>query len=945
MCPSPVEELPQTPQEVSLPSSPPGFELSRRGVGSGEFYRSTSALLQDLRSRGLSDEQNYRTWQQLRFELGEVYDSHSLRNSWAQLELLVPFVYRLPIARSLKEGIEREYHQSHLKDALMHPDDYPEGSRHRLEYSVKTSPSQTLLTAYRNRNSVANDIASVFERLPLDRFLHRNETSEPNNEPPRYDSGASRRPVIPSFRANRSGLAAELKGAEKALARLYRDDYVLHGKVNLLEREVRQGKDQLLDDAYKSVQDLGGTNPATRDSVLERFGGEFPITVVPEAFEQHGGRWVGKSNVFGFRIPYGQHTHIRDELEDKQSLIERGEIEAYSVTIHGRVNKQFLDWLSGATLDGHDPIPDIEILYSLSLPSGRTYTFVLKAARNYSLKPPNPVEEFSPGDQSVIDCLGKYFILPAHKKSPAIFSEFRRGDFSEEQQMQLDNLEEVKDVDTYRALLATWQRSVIQQLLESEKEFEAAFAHLSEDSVPADSGSFASFCEERLRCLPYEQEFHPPKFFELDEAERRQFMARYVPRAFSIIAEERERREREDPEAREGRRALGYRGPDGGYYLPLDHMLMDMIIDMKKRDRYRVAAAQEQGISPDQVEVPPGLGRPYEIDDQFFRVEDLPGILSGLETDKRFPRTIKLRVYDPMRPQRYSEHPIERARALMKEISETNRKRFDAVLSEFEKMQAERIRLGLATEIEITCSMVFRKLWRSTSRRIERGLVKLEEVEQARKAEFATLHKELQARSAPKAERDQVFQARRAHYEQKTEKIQASIDADYEKGEWLWHTFMPTSYLQSAVRGHSIVDSRVVKCIYSIGSDGQERLSLEVPMKHGDRRHTHSQQLGGGSMYGGGELYLVQHDRIFHNLSVWEAFDRWLKTPEGRQQWRAGELNNFTGHYMIFSDTLPYSAAVMLPRLDAAGISSDNCERVDRLLPGLRLRRAGMYRF
>lgn len=945
MCPSPVEELPQTAQEVNLPSSPPALELSRRGTGSGDIFDSTSAMLRDLRARGLSDEQNYLSWQQLRFELGEVFDSYSLRNSWAQLELLVPFVYRLPVARSLKEGIEREYHQSHLKDALMHPDDYPEGARHRLEYSVKAAPSQTLLTAYRNRNSVANDIASVFERLSLDRFLHRDETSTPINEPPHDDSGVSRRPVIPSFRANRSGLAAELKGAERALARLYRDDYVLRGKVNILEREVRQARDRLLDDAYTSVQDLGGTNPDTRDLVLERFGGEFPITVVPEAFERHGGRWVGKSNVFGFRIPYGQHAHIRDGLEEKQTLIERGEIEAYSVTIHGRVDKQFLDWLSGTTLDGHDPIPDVEILYALSLPSGRTYTFVLKAARGFSLKPPNSVEEFPSGDQTVIDCLGKHFILPGHKKSPAIFSEFRRSDFSEEQQIQLDNLGEVNDVDTYRALLATWQRSVVQQLLESEKEFEAAFAHLSEDSVPADFESFASFCEERLRRLPYEQEFHAPIFFELDEAERSRFMTTYIPQAFAIISGERERRAVEDSEIRQGRRALGYRGPDGGYYLPLDHMLMDMIIDMKKRDRYRVAAAQEQGIPPDQVEVPPGIGRSYEIDDQFFRVEDLPGILTNLETDKRFPRTIKLRVYDPMRPQRYSEHPIGQARALMKEISETNRKRFDAVLSEFEKMQAERIRLGLATEIEITCSMVFRKLWRSTSRRIERGLVKLEEVEQARKAEFATLHKELQARGAPKAERDQIFQARRAHYEQQTEKIRNSIEADYDKGEWLWHTFMPTSYLQSAVRGHSIVDSRMVKCIYSIGSDGQERLSLEVPMKHGDRRHTHSQQLGGKSMYGGGELYLVQHDRIFHNLSVWEAFDRWLKTPQGKQQWRAGELNNFTGHYMIFSDTLPYSAAVLLPRLDAAGISSDHCERVDRLLPGLRLRRAGMYRF
>ncbi|MBN8550605.1 MAG: hypothetical protein J0M12_14915, partial [Deltaproteobacteria bacterium] len=255
------------------------------------------------------------------------------------------------------------------------------------------------------------------------------------------------------------------------------------------------------------------------------------------------------------------------------------------------------------------------------------------------------------------------------------------------------------------------------------------------------------------------------------------------------------------------------------------------------------------------------------------------------------------------------------------------------------------VHTATATDIEQTCVAILSRLTTTTLSRIKLHLANELAVEDDRKAESAALHRDLSARGASKAERSAIFTAQKERYAATAAKIQRALYADYAKLEFLWSTFAPTSYFELAQRGHSVSDARRIKFIYSIGHDGIPLLSPELPSKLRDRRETHSQQLSGRNMFAGGELVLAQHDQLFHSIGAWRGFDTWLRGQTEPLPWSARELNNSTGHYLVLSDTLAYASAILYPALEKVGIATDRCETVDRLLPGLRIRGAGLYRF
>lgn len=78
-----------------------------------------------------------------------------------------------------------------------------------------------------------------------------------------------------------------------------------------------------------------------------------------------------------FRVPFGSSLSDRNQLLKYQAAIDAGQITGSTLRIKGMVAGGFLDWAAPETLD-KQPIPDVEILYSLDLPSGAPYTIVLK---------------------------------------------------------------------------------------------------------------------------------------------------------------------------------------------------------------------------------------------------------------------------------------------------------------------------------------------------------------------------------------------------------------------------------------------------------------------------------------------------------------------------------------------------------------------------------------
>jgi len=150
-------------------------------------------------------------------------------------------------------------------------------------------------------------------------------------------------------------------------------------------------------------------------------------------------------------------------------------------------------------------------------------------------------------------------------------------------------------------------------------------------------------------------------------------------------------------------------------------------------------------------------------------------VLADIQNHKDHARKILLRVFDPLGKEPFLEHPIESARRLMRDIPEINRARFNQILERLTAAMALKVRNGIATDTEQTCTAIFRELWQTTNCRVEANLQKLVDLERERKTTFADLHKELLAKGIGKQERDQIFNERRSQFETNEEGVRESL--------------------------------------------------------------------------------------------------------------------------------------------------------------------------
>ncbi len=69
-----------------------------------------------------------------------------------------------------------------------------------------------------------------------------------------------------------------------------------------------------------------------------------------------------------------------DQILKYQKATEIGLVAGAAVEIQGRIDPKFLKWLYGAAINKPSPAPDVQIIYSLPLPSGEEYRATIKRA-------------------------------------------------------------------------------------------------------------------------------------------------------------------------------------------------------------------------------------------------------------------------------------------------------------------------------------------------------------------------------------------------------------------------------------------------------------------------------------------------------------------------------------------------------------------------------------
>ena len=81
------------------------------------------------------------------------------------------------------------------------------------------------------------------------------------------------------------------------------------------------------------------------------------------------------------RMQFGSLPAQRNQLLKYQAAIDQGIVDGATVEIKGRIHPYILDWAVGRNIAEEGHAPDVEIIYSMDLPSGAEHRFVLKRSR------------------------------------------------------------------------------------------------------------------------------------------------------------------------------------------------------------------------------------------------------------------------------------------------------------------------------------------------------------------------------------------------------------------------------------------------------------------------------------------------------------------------------------------------------------------------------------
>lgn len=550
------------------------------------------------------------------------------------------------------------------------------------------------------------------------------------------------------------------------------------------------------------------------------------------------------------RRSYGALPEQRNQLLKYQTATETGQIKGATIELNGIIDPEFLAWATGDGIDDLGPIPNVEIVYTLPLPSGGEYRFVLKrGSGNSGLQFENPQFE-DPRDGQVIKGVHKAIL---DRSIVSLLTAKPQG-ASEELQPYIDNPTSIDSPEVYDEFDSFYKQTLYQRLSDKADQV----VNISNELAAYSEAATPIFVEQTLREVQDYLRQNPDatkaqKGYLLSGEEIPIVLAEVMQRIEMIRSKEAGRIGSQQEHSRhEARSAMGYAVnlPAEGTALNVEHVIMDSIQSVKKGDESRI----------------------YDKPERFATVEELHEYLaSALDRTYR-----EVTIYDP----------VSGKTEVHKDVSEQG----------YEKKQAALLKTNITKVMEVLGYVSDRhsELSAQPARTNEeeaellrlgapvRGLT--QQGEKIKRIETTIAELETSKAEEIKAAENSAKGAIRERYDAQINGNHALLQEILipvvgGKGEW-------DKLAQQVIEDKT---QNLIKFIYTVDAEGTVRVDEEKFRGKVTGRAAHSELAGGKNVYGAGELIFTKIDG----------------------SWQVTELNNGSGHYRPSALTLPYVAKVL----------------------------------
>lgn len=646
-----------------------------------------------------------------------------------------------------------------------------------------------------------------------------------------------------------------------------------------------------------------------------------------------------RCQICSHRMPFGSSPVDYEFVRSLQHDHHLGAVGTATLEIRGRIDLAFLQWLRGTSPEDPGPAPDVELVYLLPVPSGSKYPFVLKAARALSQRGERG-QGLETDDYSVLRGLSTITECPEEHRELAPLTKCRVSDYSEEVRSTIEDLTAISSVRAVTAFEREFDASLQRQLIEIGQGpspvsiIKKAFT--KPDDVPLDKlenlneTEFRELIKIVLSGLVERKDIPRAGYFELPVEELEPFLDQAVPVLFAIQSDEITRiaRERVELGTRSRRETAGYSGPSTGFRLRFEYQIMDMVVDWKRRNEFRIARAKRDGVTPDAVEIPDQIGRRFDRDYPFIES------LSQQLTTEPPRRVITMSLKSHITGETLTAEGLDGVQALIRKDTDARIEELERQLrmkSDGHKMVSRQLEM-----IDEFADLYFFRHWQivlpscsicfsdANPRQILERLNYYEEaLALLRKSRMQSIHNMEPSR----AERQQRQNAEATLF-------------DGAKRSWYYGPRRFFAIQAPTVSDVVISDSAVSKFIYTIDAYDRVSIAREKLSRDGKgtTRPTHSELAKGRAVFGAGELIVGTHqEKLSSDTSWYEHLAKYPIKETSAVPMKLFELNNLSGHYTPNGRaSLSFARSVVFRQLESQEIDTSQALVEDRLLTGLR---------
>jgi hypothetical protein len=319
---------------------------------------------------------------------------------------------------------------------------------------------------------------------------------------------------------------------------------------------------------------------------------------------------------------YGNRSS-RNQILKYQSAIDQDIIDGATIEVSGRIDPKALDWLNGTAVGERGPAPDVELLYTMPLPSGADYTFVLKRAENNrGLRYFNDDRTYTDEDRRIVAGIYKaiqdgsigQLISDTHIEDPALRRLIKDPFY-------------IQDVDLLRRYNEERTRVLNTKLLEKaasdqvngERTRDSVSEYNTRSYIENTTRQYQDHLQQKPDTSRTKQTYLLGAEQAIENVTDRAYQRAQEIRAYEIARGN----SPEEAERRLARAGLGYTGQPEGTGLDMDHIILDAIQEENKTAGRR--------------------GRQYDQPERFMDVSQLQDYLGSQDR-----RATDIRIFDPL---------------------------------------------------------------------------------------------------------------------------------------------------------------------------------------------------------------------------------------------------------------------------------------------------------